>query len=129
MKLRFATASAHSTPSGAKYAEPGQPVGSFAELHHQRFARLLEQAVGEVRRLNALNDLVHTTEPSLDMQQLLGRLEAPSKQHGFTADVVIQPRVQAAVVDEVDLTTEDPLEQLLEPDKTERRRPLRRLDE
>jgi hypothetical protein len=54
---------------------------------------------------------------------------APPEQHGLATDVVIQRRFQAPVVDHVDLTAEHLLDQLLELDEPERRRPLGRLDQ
>lgn len=73
MKLRLATAKAHSTPAGASTPSRDKRFG-LPELHHQRVSGLLEDLVGDVLLLAARDDVVHANQLTLNVQKLLGCL-------------------------------------------------------
>src|SRR6476661_263622 len=91
--------------------------------------RLPEGGRRQYRRPCRVRRCPRRVRASFGYGRVLSKPCGPSQQHRLSADVVIDPRLEATVVDEVDLTAENLLDELLESEEPERRCSLRCLDD
>ena len=118
MKLRFATAIAHSTPSGAS-----TPAWRVCWLPRRASSLTSRQLPGVGRRRDRCPYRGRRSPQCARANPECGAApwlpSGPSQQHRFAANIVIEPGLEPAVVDEVDLAAEDLFEELLEADEPE----------
>jgi hypothetical protein len=115
--------------SGGSRASVSQ-VSGFPELRHQGVIGIVRWSSGKEGEVATLDDLVHLLDPALDVEQSLGRNCESSEQHRVVPpDVIVDLWLRAALVDHINPTTDDLVDQALGPKRGERRRGCWRLDD